>query len=283
MAEIENWTEARDQLRTWRENNDRRSEDILYLWKAFIEYNLSKLGNEKHLILEQVCIAALDRHQFDIVNNSIKMLLQEFPKSLRVQKYIAMKLEAQERYDEALQKLDSIIKEDETNSAPRKRVIAILKAQGRNSEAIKELTDYLKIFMADIEAWQELSELYIIEQDFPKAAFCVEELMLHNPHNHLLHQRYAEIRYTQGGYDNMETAKAYYCQALKLNPNNLRALYGLYLASSHIAMSQKCAAQKKKEAQKLAEWALSTIQQKYSKSKPSIENIEERLGALQLS
>ena len=52
-------------------------------------------------------------------------------------------------------------------------------------------------FMSDQEAWQELCELYLIEQDFARAAFCMEELILHNPHNHLLHQRYAEIRYSQ--------------------------------------------------------------------------------------
>lgn len=56
-----------------------------------------------------------------------------------------MKLEAQERYDDALKVLDSIIKKDETNSAPRKRKIAVLKAQGKYVEAIKELTDYLKM------------------------------------------------------------------------------------------------------------------------------------------
>lgn len=85
--------------------------------------------------------------------------------------------------------------------------------------------------MADTEAWQELGELYVAENDFNKAAFCVEELILHNPHNHLLHQRYADIRYTQGGFDNVETARAYYCQALKLKHSNLRALYGVYLVS----------------------------------------------------
>lgn len=40
--------------------------------------------------------------------------------------------------------LDSIIKRDETNAAPRKRRVAILKARGRIPEAIKELTEYLK-------------------------------------------------------------------------------------------------------------------------------------------
>ena len=54
----------------------------------------------------------------------------------------------------------------------------------------------LQRFMADQEAWMELADLYISQQDWPKAAFCVEELMLHNPYNHLYLQRYAEIKYT---------------------------------------------------------------------------------------
>jgi transcription elongation factor GreA-like protein len=48
------------------------------------------------------------------------------------------------RYDEALDMLDSIIKLDETNAAPRKRRIAILRARGKIPDAIKELTEYLK-------------------------------------------------------------------------------------------------------------------------------------------
>lgn len=48
------------------------------------------------------------------------------------------------RYDEAMEVLESIIKRDETNAAPRKRRVAILKARGRIPEAIKELTEYLK-------------------------------------------------------------------------------------------------------------------------------------------
>lgn len=55
-----------------------------------------------------------------------------------------MLLEALERYDDALDVLESIIKKDETNAAARKRKVAILKAKGLVAEAIKELCDYLK-------------------------------------------------------------------------------------------------------------------------------------------
>lgn len=141
QLKVDNFSDAKESLRIWREKNERRSEDVLFLWKAFIEYNISKLGKEKHLILEQVCLAALDRHEFHIVRICINLLLQDFPKSLRVQKYIAMKLEAQERYEEALQILDAIIKEDETNSAPRKRKVAILKAQGETIHTFMWIVD----------------------------------------------------------------------------------------------------------------------------------------------
>lgn len=34
----------------------------------------------------------------------------------------------------------------------------------------------------------------------------------------------------------MELAKAYFCQAAKLNPNNIRALYGVLLVSFNVTL-----------------------------------------------
>ena len=48
--------------------------------------------------------------------------------------------------------------------------------------------------MGDYEAWMELCDLYLQEHDYAKASFCMEELIMSNPHNHLYHQRYAEVR-----------------------------------------------------------------------------------------
>jgi DNA-binding SARP family transcriptional activator len=53
------------------------------------------------------------------------------------------RLQALNRYEDALKGLDNMITRDPTNSAAYKRKIAILKGQGKNAEAIKELSDYL--------------------------------------------------------------------------------------------------------------------------------------------
>lgn len=283
------WGEARDQLRLWREENDRRSLEVVDLWDTHLQSNIHKLGDERLLVWEQVCIAALDCNRIDVVDICLVSLATEFPSSMRVRKLQAMKFEALEKYDEALELLDQIIKRDETNAAPRKRRVAILKAKGKIGEAIKELNEYLKKFMSDQEAWQELCELYLLEQDYAKAAFCMEELVLHNPHNHLVHQRYADIKYTQGGLENMEIARAHYCLALKLNQNNMRALYGLLLAATNVStMTKGLTAPKKKECSRLITWANQQIRNRYEEATgqsadKELEALDNMLGSLQIA
>nr|SVE84484.1 EOG090X0CGE [Daphnia pulex] len=282
--QYKHWEDVRDLLRNWREENCRQSEDVVDLWNEVLANHFGKLGDEGWLVLEQVFIAALDCHNMEVANFCLSKLNQEFPDSLRVKRLKAMKYEASEKYEHALDILDLIIKKDETNAASRKRKVTIYKSQGMIIEAIKELTDYLRIFMADQEAWMELCDLYISQQEWNKAAFCVEELLLHSPFNHLYLQRYAEIKYTQGGYENLEVARSYYSQAAKLNPKNVRALYGLMLTSVHMASNSKCPSQKKKERIKLSEWATNQLSQLQDSndSKLFSSQILEGMGNLQI-
>ena len=48
-------------------------------------------------------------------------------------------------------------------------------------------------FMTDYEAWNELCDLYLSLHDYANASFCLEELIMSNPHNHLYHQKYADV------------------------------------------------------------------------------------------
>jgi hypothetical protein len=70
-------------------------------------------------------------------------------------------------------------------------------------------------------------ELYCHELDYNKASFSMEEALIHHPHNHLYHQRYAEIRYAMGGYENIETSRTHFAKAVQLCRSNTDALYGM--------------------------------------------------------
>jgi len=177
-------------------------------------------------------------------------------------------LETIGKFDDALKLYESLSKKDETNPSYPKRKVAIYKAQGRIGDAIKELSHYLETFLNDNESWMELCNLYLTEMDYAKAAHCMEEVLLSNPNNHLFHQRLGEIKYSQGGLDNIEIAKHYFSEAVKLNPSNLRALFGLLMACYHLVFTGKSSGQKRKDLSKLAQYAAEKIIDCYDEEDP---------------
>merc|ERR550539_1711260 len=251
-------------LRIWRVNLIRRSEDVVAIWEKVLSDAQEDLRDERWTIQEQVVMAAIDVHRPDIVTDVVDALSSNFGRnSLRLRRLEAMQAEMHEDWDLANELLDQILEKDDTNCHARKRIIAIHRARGENDRAKKALNEYLEDFMCDGEAWTELCEIYILEQEYTKAAFCCEELILQNPHNHLYYQKYADIKYTQGGFENMELAKTYYCHTIKINPHNIRALYGLLLTSTQLASSPKCTAQKKREYVKSVMWSAKQLAKCY--------------------
>lgn len=278
---------ARQKMRQWRDEPLRNSEEITELGECLILEHGNKLGDELWTIYEQVFLASIDCRKMDLATMCLRELKTQFPKSIRVEKLNAMRLEAFDKYEEAEQIYNKILEAEPANAVVRKRLVAILKAQNRVGEAIKELNEYLKKFMSDQEAWTELAELYISQQDHKKAKFCMEELILMNPHNHLFHQRYAEILYTLGGNENMEKARKYFAQALKLDNNNMRALFGFFLASAQLANTSK-EAKTKKENSKFAAWAATQVNERYqsvsqAQEEDNLSGLENMLESLQIA
>ncbi|KAJ8321978.1 hypothetical protein KUTeg_000449 [Tegillarca granosa] len=265
---------------------------VVWLWEDILMKDRHKLGDELWTVYEQVCIAALDCQRIDLAEVCIDLLRSQFPKSVRVERLEGMLLEAEGRYSKAEELYNAIIEKDETNMFARKRQVAILKAQNKIPEAINKLNKYLEKsslfscavfrFMTDFEAWMELCDLYLSQQDYTKAGFCVEELIMSNPHNHLYQQKFAEIKYSMGDPDSMATARSYFAQAVRLNPNNVRALYGLFLVSIFSSCNLATAAGKvsSKEKQsniKYAAWAAQQLKDKYTTVQPEEQTTQTRV------
>lgn len=265
--EMESIEEVIEKLRDFRENCVRDPEALREVWPRLeaIERKLSI--EEKWTVIEQFCMAGIDLHDEDIIESCLVRLNKQFPGSKRVKLLNIMALyERISDYDEAVRRYNEMIDEDETNTGARKRKIAVLISQRKNIEAIRELCDYLKIFMNDQEAWKELCELYMLEQDYHKAIFCMEELLLSHPLSHIYHTRLAEMYYTLGTHESLEQARSYYSQALKLNDSNVRAMHGLHLTIKRLLSGNKATAQQRKEFEKLDSWTVTTLNSIYDKN-----------------
>ena len=149
------------------------------------------------------------------------------------------------------------VKTDASDAASIKRIISLYKHQGKLAECVQELNAYLAIYQCDAESWWELAEIYLGENEYEKAAFCFEELIIINPHNPLVHQvncvfykvqvktqnkRYAETKATIGGFENLKVAKKYFALAAqKSGFASNRALLGVIVTSEQlIKLSSSC-------------------------------------------
>ncbi len=144
---------ARDLLRRWREDNVRRSADVVALFEDALtggtgdpaDVSSGVLGDEHWMVLEQVAVAAMDVHRKDVVDRCLRELKRQFDlDSFRVRRLYAMRYEMLEDWENALKIYEVILDEDDSNSAARKRKVAIHRQQGENSKAISELNKYLK-------------------------------------------------------------------------------------------------------------------------------------------
>jgi len=98
------------------------------------------------------------------------------------------------------------------------------------------LSQYLDAFYNDAESWLELSSLYLSYHLYKQAGFCLEELILLQPQNHLYHLKYAEILYTSDNITNITLALKEFCRVVELCEDHVRALYGIKLCTSRLLL-----------------------------------------------
>ncbi|KAF9084289.1 ER membrane complex subunit 2 [Mortierella sp. GBA35] len=211
---------------------ERKPDVVVRLGKPLIDSGaVLKLDADAWLVYEQVAIAALDISDDALAERCIQALEKKFPGSARVRRLHGMQLEAQGKLNEAGLIYKAILEEDETNVLASKRQVMLLRAMGLPSEAIAALVKYLDINYTDFEGWLQLADLYLGELMYGQAAFCMEEVLMLQPQNHIFHLKYAEILYTQ---DSIQLALKQFCRVVELCKDHVRGLYGIKMCASRL-------------------------------------------------
>ncbi|KAF9290745.1 ER membrane complex subunit 2 [Mortierella alpina] len=219
-------------LQDLRASAERKPDVVVRLGKPLVESGaVKKLDADAWLVYEQVAIAALDTGDDVLAQKCIQALEDKFPGSARVRRLHGMQLEAAGKLTEAGEIYKAILNEDETNVLAAKRQVMLLRAMGLPSEAIGALVKYLDINYTDFEGWLQLANLYLDELMYAQAAFCMEEVLMLQPQNHIFHLKYAEILYTQ---ENIPLALKQFCRVVELCKDHVRGLYGIKLCTSRL-------------------------------------------------
>lgn len=182
-------------------------------------------------VREQVFLAALDTHELESAGAALAKLDAAFPESQRVARLKGLHLEARGENKAAAAIYEEMA---ETNMVRYKRQVSLLKASGRLPEAIALLVKYLEKFPGDKEGWKELALLYAEAGSMKRACFCLEEVLIADPHSYISRMAYAEALATLGNTaTNVLDARRYFALSLKAKKPeaNARALWGIVVTS----------------------------------------------------
>ncbi|CAM0146653.1 unnamed protein product [Urochloa decumbens] len=224
----------------------------------------SRLASEQWTLYEQVAVAAMDCQRLDVAKDCVGVLSKQFPGSSRVARLEGLLFEAKGEWAEAERAYALILENNPFDQIVHKRKIAIAKAQGDMSLAVDYLNKYLELYK--------------------QAAFCYEELILAHPTIPLYHIAYAEVLYTMGGLENLQTAKKYYASTIQLTGGkNTRALFGVCLCTSAINQLTK-GRNKEEEGSELQSLAAEALLKNYKQHAPSkVPLISSMLKNMKLS
>jgi tetratricopeptide (TPR) repeat protein len=129
-------------------------------------YLLKKGGLEDDYwnVVEDVFYAALICQVPDWVKATFKQLQGKHANSKKLNKLKALLFEYQGNFKEALSAYDAILAAEPLDQEAWKRKITLHRSAGKIESAIGELNAYLEIFQSDLEAWAELSDIYLSRQ-----------------------------------------------------------------------------------------------------------------------
>lgn len=219
-----------------RDARHKNAEDVALYGSLLLKHHLPSLRaaseEELWLLHEQTAVALLEVGALERAVPLIRAVLARWPDSKRARRLQGMYYEAASQWDKAEAVYESMLDADPADEAATKRLAALARSRGDAAGAAAVLRAYLDHFQGDLQAWEELADLYCETGALKQAAFCLEEALLLTPGNPAAHLRYADLLYSLGGAEQCRTARAYYSKALQLSGGRCtRALVGLLAAT----------------------------------------------------
>ena len=172
-------------------------------------------------------MAALICQQSDWVNYTCKQLERQFGDTAPISRLKGMIHECVGSFEKALSVYDALIARNDQDLVSAKRKSVLYRASGQLERAVAELNAFLSKHPGEIDAWHELANIYQMMQQYTRAAFCYEELLLGRPHDYWINLKYAEMLYSVGGLENFLNARKYLTHCIILNPTCPKAHWGL--------------------------------------------------------
>lgn len=254
-----------EDFKEWLDNNLKMQKQSAIFYFTYLNYFINNyeyaLGYERFFYMEKLFNFALELKLVDFAKNIWRQMSREFGLESKMKRLQAQLLEVENSEDSitmALNIYKTLIKHNQEDKASIKKYLGYLKTQA-DYESLKRYTDlwndYLKVYMDDVDAWHELSDMYVFTNNYNKAIYCLEEVILHQPNNFKVYNKIGDILCSMNNNDSAQSAVKYYSQSILIKPSP-RAFWGILFALNIIMKVNKELDPKLKNLLKIAKHSL---------------------------
>ena len=242
---IEKWNRRSYQdYKEWLFKEIKSNQQPAIFLKMHIENFLSKykkqLGIEENVLLKKLFFIYLELKNFQPALNIVVKLIKDFGKDRQLLRMYGEESEIDPKGgDIPLRQYKVMMINDQNDKESIKKYIMFMKSSIdlKNKQTINDYIElwnqYLEVFMNDPDGYNELSQVYLMVNEYDKAAFCLEELLLHSPNDYKILNKLGDIYTSKNNVEDAKTAINFYSRSILIYPTP-RAFFGILNSASII-------------------------------------------------
>ena len=212
--------------------------------KMHIENFLSRykknIGIEENVLLKKLFFIHLELKNYQPALNIVIKLIKSFGKDRQLLRMYGEESEIDPKGSEIpLRQYKVMMLNDQNDKESIKKYIMFMKSSVdlKNKQTINDYIElwnqYLEVFMNDPDGYNELSQVYLMVNEYDKAAFCLEELLLHSPNDYKILNKLGDIYTSKNNVEDAKTAINFYSRSILIYPTP-RAFFGILNSASII-------------------------------------------------
>ena len=265
---IEFWSgKSKDNYKDWLQKTIQlNNSSSIFLFKHienFLELYSGKIGNEEFFFKEKLFFLSIELKRYTLTKKLFSEFYKKFGNDKKIIRMYASKneIDPKVKVGISLDQYKQLIIDDEDDRESLKRYILFMKLRYKFSninEYIDLWNEYLRVYMDDQDAWNELSDVYLSVNNYNKAIYCLEELLLHNPNNYKILNKIGDIYASMNNCENAKIALKYYSQSVLIQ-STPRAFWGIYHCINIIFREEKKLDVKEESLLKIAKEQLKNL------------------------
>ena len=206
----------------------------------FLKNYKNQIGVEGNFLLKKLFFIHLELKNYKEALNILYKLIKEFGKDRKLLRMYGEQSEIDPKGGEIpMHQYKAMILNDQNDNESLKKYILFMKdtIDLNNKQTINDYIElwnqYLEAYMNDPDAYNELSHVYLMVNEYDKAAFCLEELLLHNPNDYKILNKLGDIYTSKNNPEDAKSALKFYSRSILIQPTP-RAYFGIQNCASII-------------------------------------------------